>query len=203
MILDNLKTQDIEAYSWLLQQLPDTDVAADSSASENYRGKYRKFWVMRFPSESYFPAYFQYLQHHKTNQCIDPKAVCRALRSESKDRKGQETIQFSFATKLAHMANPSLPIFDGLVRSFFFLPVPGSNQDFDERLRTHGENYQFLQQEYKRITQDGLLEPAIGAFRKRFPETRHTDVKVIDWIIWAFVDLAYQGEFSSGRFRYD
>ena len=49
---------------------------------------------------------------------------------------------------------------------------------------------------------NGLLAPAIAAFRERFHPQHHTDEKIVDWLIWALVGLADEGALLDGRIVY-
>jgi hypothetical protein len=48
--------------------------------------------------------------------------------------------------------------------------------------------YEFLKKEYQRILESGVLSASIQAFRQRFEGKNHTDEKIIDSLIWKFVD---------------
>lgn len=188
----------IGEYSWLRQVLRDRD----ASRNAEFQGRYRRFWVMRFPAKRYFPAYFSLLEQDKDSRCLDPIAICQQLRAVSRNPAGDDIIQFSFATKMAHMANPDLPIYDQMVRRFYFLPTPDGSLDFDGRLAAYMASYTFLKAEYRRVIAASLLAPAMSAFRRAFPVCGQSDVKVIDSLIWRFVDMADSGAFQSGHFRH-
>ncbi len=198
LILDQLSSKDTEAYSWLMANLASTNVSSNAA----YQSKYRNFWVMLYPSQTYCQAYFRLLQRLKGSKSIDPVAVCQALRLDSKGKSGNDIIQFSFATKLAHMTNPDLPIYDHMIRQFYFLPTPAGDLAFDARLAGYLASYSFLKDEYRRVIADGLLARAIQEFRRVFPMCEHSDVKVIDWLIWWFVKMAESGAFQLGSFRH-
>ena len=59
--------------------------------------------------------------------------------------------------------------------------------------------YNFLSAEYARVINGNLLSNAITAFRQRFQPQRHSDVKIVDWLIWALVGLADDGALLNGR----
>jgi hypothetical protein len=99
-------------------------------------------------------------------------------------------LEFSFATKLVHTVNPHQPIYDSMVSRFYFL-TPPSDGALKDRLAAYGECFRFLVNEYARVTRKRLLTDAIEKFRRDVPAARrHTDEKIIDWMIWQFVDLA-------------
>jgi hypothetical protein len=55
------------------------------------------------------------------------------------------------------------------------------------------EFYKFLKNEYSRVLANNLLKPAIDDFKNRFKTKQHTDEKIIDWLIWAFIEWADRG----------
>jgi hypothetical protein len=198
------KEKDLKTYSWLLEHITEGIVSEDME----YQKKYRNFWRMRFLSEHYCRQYFRYLEHNKKRDLIEPVAVCRALQHASQQKRDDgliDIIQFSFATKLTHMVDQKLPIYDNTVKSFFFLQEPKSSLPFEDRLRGYDSIYRFLLQEYQRVLERNLLQPSMRAFRQRFPPDvfRNSDVKVIDWLIWTFVSLARRDDgFLSGKFQH-
>ena len=199
-IPERISIKDVKTYSELLDELNRTDVSKDAE----YRKKYHGFWKMRFPSHRYREAYFDYLQKHKKRNDVTPKAVCQALKNTSVDEKDKHIIQFSFATKLAHMLDQKVPIYDDRVSAFFFIRNPKTDISFDDRLNLYSESHEFLKREYKRVIANGLLEPSIRAFRRKFHEYPQEDnVKIIDWLIWAFVSLAREGAFVSEKLQHE
>jgi len=113
-------------------------------------------------------------------------------------------LQFSFATKLAHMVDPRLPVYDSLVAAFYFhVPRSGASQ-LETRLRDLLSFYKFLRVEYARVLGDGLLADAIQRFRARFPDNNEIcDERVVDWLLWAWVSLIHRGAQQRGEFLYD
>jgi hypothetical protein len=183
------QTQDLEDYSWLSSALHEEDV----STSAYYQRRFRAFWRMRCGDE-YGRAFFAKLEASKRESGVDPILVAGELYAFP-TREQNKTLQFSFATKLAHMINSHLPIYDSMISAFYFLPMIGSSGNIDARLRQCRRYFVFLKTEYARILAEGSLNPAICVFRQALPHAAsNTDEKVIDWLVWKFVDLAYQGE---------
>jgi hypothetical protein len=189
---------DLEDYNWLVSVLHESDV----SASWDYQSRFRRFWVMRC-GDQYGSAFFSRLEHCKGGSGVDPVAVAREL-YDYPTRAGRKTVEFSFATKLAHMVDPHLPIYDTMVGKFYFLPAASSSDSLEKRLVQCGQWFDFLKREYARILAAGFLDPAIRAFRHALPlASAHTDEKVIDWLIWKFVDLSRLKEwFLTGQCQY-
>jgi len=63
--------------------------------------------------------------------------VVQTLYESSAPRSGERLIQFSFATKLVHMASPRLPIYDSRVVEVYFFQVP-REPDLQELVRSYG-----------------------------------------------------------------
>jgi len=187
----------VEEYNWLSTELRNRDVSTDTE----YQRRFRVFWRIRCGDE-WGRAYFSILEREKHSSSCDPVAVAGEL-LPIPSRKDKETLQFVFATKLAHMVNPHLPIYDSMVCTFFYLNPP-AGATADARLQKCREIHSFLRDEYARVLRDRLLSPAIAAFRAQVPAAKdHTDEKIIDWLIWQFVDLAYREDwFARGLCRY-
>jgi hypothetical protein len=190
-------TPTLSEYNWLMDMLQKQNV----SASGEYQRKFRAFWRMRCGAK-YGRAFFALMERNKGQASVDPVRVAQELYKHP-TRGGRKTLEFSFATKLAHTINPHLPIFDSMVKTFYHLDPPGVGA-VEDRLPGYRRCYAFLRQEYARVLKEGLLSPAITAFRRALPATAsHTDEKVIDWLIWQFVALAREkGWFVRGLCRY-
>jgi hypothetical protein len=113
-------------------------------------------------------------------------------------------LQFSFATKLAHMVDPHVPIFDSFVANFYFFTVPPPTRPFQDRLASLLEFHAFLTREYARVLHLGLLAPAIEQIRsQRRLGSAVPDERVVDWLIWAWVSLLRSGAQIHGKALYD
>ena len=185
LIAGGITPNTIARYNWLLAELHKRNVANDLA----YQKKYRGFWKMRFPTASYCSAYFKLLEANKSNGSFPPQTISTSL------QKISGKLEFSFATKMAHMVNQRTPIYDNMVSQFFFVPRPSS--DLTAYLNIHG----FLVTEYQRILSNGLLASAITTFRTVHPNAaHHSNEKVIDWLMWEFVKLANGGAFRQRQF---
>lgn len=176
---------ELTTYNELMTGLRAGNVATDVAYQQRFRG----FWAMRC-STGYGNAFYALMEREKEHpDKVDPVAIARALHGHP-TREDKRTIQFSFATKLAHTINPRLPIYDRMVARFYFLPQE-TGDDAELKLAYYGKVFGFLCREYARIVRDGLLAPAIQTMRTALPALREqTDEKIIDWLIWQFVDLA-------------
>lgn len=158
----------------------------------------REYWGMNSArlKDEYFTAFFDLLQSRDPCSSID--CVLQKLNSVSYSARGQMTEQFSFATKVMHMKNPRLPIFDSKIAAFFFFKDAATKAAKAIKRR---EFYNFLKDEYQRIIHDDLLGSAIRKLRKQLDSSSSiTDEKIIDSLIWGFITFARNHSAKSPHF---
>lgn len=184
-LLESIQQQEVEVYEQLCQDV-------GRAGTQDYQRRYKTFWAMNRASAGFCSKYFELLAMGTTPHLAP---LLQELEDASMRRNGTPTVQFSFATKLLHTRNAQLPIYDSRVARFYLFEPP-SGGDRMPRLIAF---YRFLGSEYARIINGGHLADAIGAFRQRFQPRQHSDEKIIDWLIWAFVGLADGGALLQRR----
>ncbi len=171
--------------------------------STSFQRTYRKYWRMnaaRLPP-SFYDLYLSLLAECQANGVAD---VERATLLISDATGANHGLQFSFATKLAHMVDPRIPVFDSFVAAFYFFTPPSSARLFDERLPVLLAFHRFLQDEYARVLDRGLLAPALGQLREdKKLDTSVPDERLIDWLLWGWVSLLRRGAQLRGEALYD
>jgi hypothetical protein len=141
-------------------------------------------------SPAFYTAYFGALIAAK-NQTPTLSNVAQILHAASARESGQKSLQFSFATKLMHMTNPYLPIYDSQVTAFYFFQEPSTI--LQQRINGLVAFHVFLTHEYARVISGNFLAIAIQEFRDRLKPRNFTDEKIVDSLIWAFVALLRKG----------
>ena len=186
-------------YDWLVETFEHTNVEANN----DFQRRYRAYWVMNQSrlAQHFYQTYFHLLEQNRNNPEVSIQDICRILYNVAV-RGNRRTIQFSFATKLVHMINRSKPIYDSRVRDFYYLPEAKPKQEFNIRLDNYLRSYDFLCREYERIIRENLLEYSIGIFRHEFKNENFSEIKIIDSLIWSFINLAKQGCFRDHIFRH-
>ncbi len=182
-LVAQIKPNHVEEYEWLIQN-------HKRAGDYDYQHRYKSYWGMHrigFSSE-YYREYFRYLLDER---CFDiqVKELAYTL-YETPVRNDVQMVQFCFCSKLCHMNNHKLPIYDSNVYKFYGFNPPTTGLPSD-RIDKMDAFYQFLIEEYKSILDEKTLGPSIHAFRNRFDADCFTDIKVIDSLIWA-----YQGMFK-------
>jgi hypothetical protein len=169
-----------------------------------YQDEYKNFWAMKTAQlgGKFDQAYFTALNPTKPIPAV--RNLCEMLYQFPRLR-GDQALQFSFATKLRHMLNRELPIYDNRVASFYLFqppPVlwcksaPSTKLRLEQRINGLIVFHNFLINEYKRLRR-GLLANPIAAFKQQLqPTSIHTDVKIIDWLLYGFVRLADKGQIT-------
>lgn len=196
-IINALTDENVRQYEWLLRNLGSAD-------TPEYQKLYKSFWTT-YParlSDHFYQKYFELLSARACNP-MTVSELCKVVSKASARRDGSEmTLQFSFATKLMHMFNPHLPVYDSRIASFYFFLEPSGQLPIAVRIDRLARFHAFLIDEYPRITREGLLARSIEAFKGKFKPQNHTDEKIVDWLIWKFVSLANNGALLEGRIAY-
>ncbi|MEW6381166.1 MAG: hypothetical protein AB1611_16380 [bacterium] len=132
-IVQEIKKKDsthVSDYDWLFDRLHQTDVSTDME----YQKTYKNYWRMnrRALPDEWFKKYFEILEEakycEKAKYCeVDISKICLDLYN-IKNTRGEKSLQFSFATKLAHMIDNNSPIYDNFIRSFYQLSFPSRNK---------------------------------------------------------------------------
>jgi len=132
--------------------------------------------------------YFLLLEREKASPArAGVEQVARKLYEIPVNSKGRKVLQFSFASKLVHMVNPELPVYDRMVEAFYYLPRSYAGKP-EKKLENLLASYRFLVKEYDRILREGLLADVLHWFRRHFSlPPPYWDHKVIDTLIWKFV----------------
>ncbi len=193
-IIGSIPSLDVKEYDRLLD-----DVGQANSGP--FQKRYKAFWGMNRAqlSGKFYNTYFEFLKAPTSPTLAN---LCQVLHDSATRRNGTRTLQFSFATKLLHTLNPHLPIYDSKVARFFLFEPPSSDQPAPERIGKLITFHAFLEAEYRRVIDGGQLATSIGAFRQQFSPERHTDEKIVDWLIWTLVDLADRGALLNGQIVY-
>jgi hypothetical protein len=188
--------KDVQPYLWLIETLPNVDVVSH----REFQRVYRRYWQMNMArlSPEFHSAYFSHLEHLKGQTEIHLESVARYLFTIPTKCNGDQTLQFSFATKLVHMLRPQQPVYDSMIASFFFFPSGKSMETNNAKLIRLLSCYKFLCEEYIRVIGNGLLERAIRRFRDHFRVgANYSDEKIIDTLIWNFVGFLKSGAVTS------
>lgn len=170
----------VEEYDYLIAN-------RDLTPNPEYQRRYICFWQMNRKgfSPEWLYLYFEILQAN-IKSTVGLAQVVAKLWQIPATANGKYRLDFSFATKLIHMADPHLPVYDQRVADFYDFVHPTAGI-FSQKLEKLMRFYNCLKIEYNRILEHGLLSPSIGRFRIRFSQKHCTDEKIVDYLIWAYI----------------
>ncbi len=123
------------------------------------------------------------LEHYKTTKEFDYYAILYQLYN-LKNKKKQNSFQFSFVTKMHNVINNDRPIFDANVIDILKFSKPNKKL-FDEKFKTCMEQLLEIESFYTRTIKDNLLPITNTAFDKKFSNNKLSPTKKIDFILWS------------------
>jgi hypothetical protein len=200
IVINEIGARHVQDYDWLSDKI----FIWDLSTSQDFRKRYSSFWRLSGAGldDRFKKAYFTFFQKNKLNKNISPVDVADYLKNIPTNSKGDQTIQFSFATKMVHMINPAMPIYDKMIRNFYHIPDPPAGGDYTRKLSYCKEIYSFLMTEYDRVINNKLLQESINKFHFHLQPKNFTVQKIIDSLLWGFISAAKNGAFYDGTFQY-
>jgi len=173
---------------------------------KTFQREFRQYWAMGVARmkdpfrAAFYQKFFDLLSERLRTRKSSVPDVVRELVIGGHD-KG-ETLWFSFASKLVHMVDPRLPVFDNLIAEFFHFA--GTGGDFEDRLSSLMDFYEFLRQEYVRVIRQKLLGPSLRAFRDRYADASTVpDERIIDWLAVGCVAVLRKGAQRRGDMLYE
>jgi hypothetical protein len=178
-ILHFIELKHVIEYDWLAENIHQVE---DADYQRRYKIIFRLYGAGL--SQHYCQEYFKCL-HMGINVMAPQLNTLINHLYQIPVRQNIHKLQFSFCTKLCHMLNRSLPIYDSNIKDFYQIKTPGYNLIIHERIKQFIEIYQYINNEYQRVLDNGLLKESIKAFRQFFNPRYFTDIKVIDSLIWA------------------
>lgn len=137
--------------------------------------------------------YFALLEDARSSRVYDLRDLVRAL-FVIPNRKGQQSLQFSFATKLASTVDSSCPIYDSEIASVFGFRAPYTSKTFDVRLSEYMAFHERLRAMYAEILKEDLLVAPRRAFRDKYPDSHGfvSETKVLDFLFWSAGKLSIE-----------
>lgn len=184
-IIENLKEESVAVYAFLTKQFEETNVEENKLFQFLFRSFYRLDNAGL--SEDFKTHYFKLLEDNRGNLSIKPEKIAQLL-SHHLRLKGDKSYQYSFATKLVNMLNPSSPIYDSEVARVFQFSTYHLS-DKDKKIDRFNIYQNQINEAYKFILQENLLEPTFEQFRSKFKKYSITDTKKIDFIFWSYGKL--------------
>ncbi len=180
-IITNIEQESIDVYVFLQNEFSNSNINKNHLFQFVYRSFYRldnAGLTTEFKKE-----YFQILENNRDKTIFDFKSVLQSL-SKFPNRKGQNTFQFSFTTKMANTIDNSMPIYDSEVARMFSLTRPYQT-DFETKILKSLEQFEQIKKGYESILEQNLLPKTIELFDQTFKNNQLSEMKKMDFIFWS------------------
>lgn len=176
--------ESVDVYRFLSKRFREQDPKGDRVFQFIFRSFYRLDNAGL--TDEFKTKFFELLSIAKTEQQADISEIVRSL-FDIPNRKGQASLQFSFATKLAATVEPTSPIYDAEVASVFGFRAPYNYKPFEQRLSEYTSFYTKLKSLYQTIIDKDDLKEARAMFRSQYQctESDVPETKVLDFIFWS------------------
>ena len=129
--------------------------------------------------------FFELMEECRGQAGADYKSVSLEL-YKYPNRKGQQSLQFSFVSKLFSIIDCSRPVYDSEVARLFEFKVPSRKLPVEERICAFEKQLESIRQTYAGIIASGEMRHLIEICREHvFKGVELTDVKALDFIFWS------------------
>lgn len=182
-ILDNLNPESIAVYQFIQQRAQDKN--NDLTQDLLFQFVYRSFYRLDNAglTNDFKVRYFKLMQDRREDFKFDVEEILLDLQ-KFKTRKGNESIQFSFTTKMFSTLNPVYPVYDREVAKMFdYHSTPQG--DATAKIKAYLLRYEVILKGYEQIVRENLLKDLLSAFDKKYPGHQLSDTKRLDFIFWS------------------
>lgn len=152
-----------------MNRILEVDVSTDAEFQKFFNG----FYHMWQRPASFYASYYAYLEQNKHNKELTFEDIVTYLYQET------GSIYASFSSKLLATVNPNMPIWDKFVLQNLGLRTPYYYEK--DRLQKTVQLYHSICDWYK----SGEAAEKLAEFDAIFPDADISDVKKIDFILWA------------------
>ena len=159
----------LRKYLWIQENYLKVNVQEDSE----FQKKFNHFYKVR-RDQTWRSKYFELLEKNK-NSVISFEKILEDLFLQT------GRFESSFSSKLIATVNPNMPVIDSVVMRNLGLKIPIAKE---ERLQKTVELYNKLIEKVNELilSDDGIN--AISMFKQKYPNTKVTQVKILDLILW-------------------
>ena len=180
-IIENIDQESVDVYNFLKTEFKKSNVNENHFFQFVFRSFYRIDNAGLTPE--FKKEYFKILEQNRNEKQFDFEKVLRRLYSFP-NRKGQNTLQFSFATKMFNTIDDIMPIYDSEVAKMFSMSRP-YQLEFEIKLDKYLDQLDKIQNGYEQIINQNLLPETIGLFDQVFKDNKLSEMKKLDFIFWS------------------
>ena len=180
-IIENIDQESVDVFNFLKTEFSESDVTKNYLFQFVYRSFFRLDNAGLTPE--FKTEYFELLEKNRNVKQFDFDIILKRL-FDFPNRKGQNTLQFSFTTKMFNMINNGMPIYDSEVAKMFGFSRP-QNKEFEKKLDKYLNQFGEISNGYNEIQEKGLLRETLELFDKKFMNNNLFELKKIDFIFWS------------------
>lgn len=180
-IIKSIDQESVDVYNFLKKQFNESNVKENYLFQFVFRSFYRIDNAGLTPE--FKKEYFEILEENRNNKQFDFEKVLRRLYSFP-NRKGQNTLQFSFVTKMFNTIDDIMPIYDSEVAKMFSMSRPYQSE-FEIKLDKYLDQLDKIQNGYEQIISQNLIPKTIGLFDHNFKDNKLSEMKKLDFIFWS------------------
>ena len=182
--MENIAPESIDVYLFLSEQFTKGDICKNYLFQFVFRSFYRIDNAGLTPE--FKDRYFELMEEAKKSGNFDLSYLSKEL-FKLPNRKGSNTLQFSFISKLANTVDASYPIYDSEIGSLYGFKTPYNYKEFEVRLGEYLNFYSKLKSDYHAVLEKNMLESAIKEFEATFPKKNKPipDIKKLDFLLWS------------------
>ncbi|MGV8946260.1 MAG: hypothetical protein ACOH1N_07515 [Lutibacter sp.] len=180
-IIGNIDQESIDVYDFIKSEFKKSDINENHLFQFVFRSFYRIDNAGLTPE--FKKEYFKILEQYRNEKQFDFEKVLRRLFSFP-NRKGQNTLQFSFVTKMFNTIDDIMPIYDSEVAKIFSLSRPYQSE-FEIKLDKYLDQLDKIKIGYEQIIEQNLLPKTIGLFDQVFKDIKLPEMKKLDFIFWS------------------
>lgn len=184
-IIDNLDEESLVVYQFIKNEYKKGDI----TKNHIFQFSFRSFYKLDSAglTKEFKEKYFELFELNSSNSFCSIPEMQKTLiiLSGINNFKKQNTVQFSFVTKMFHTIDNRLPIYDNEVITVFDFKQPYYISDIGKRISQYLIQYNEIGIAYKNIESDNLLKDTLKLFNNKFPCHKINNTMVLDFIFWS------------------
>lgn len=181
-IVDNIPFESPFVYLYLKEQFDQSDVTDNYVFQFLYRSFYRMDNAGLTPE--FKTEYFSIMENNRNTFTFDERTILKQLYSLP-NRKGQNTIQLSFVTKMLNTINDRYPIYDNEVMKIVGFKRPSYTMAMQNRIEEYLNQINYINVVYTTILNAPHDFSALVRFDQRFQNVQMGQIKKLDFIMWS------------------
>ncbi len=182
VIVDNIPVESPSVYVYLKEQFDQSNVKDNYVFQFLYRSFYRLDNAGLTPE--FKTEYFRIMENNRNAATFDVRSILDEL-YYLPNRKGQNTIQFSFVTKMLNTINDNYPIYDNEVKKVVGFKSPSNTRRMEDRIDEYLNQITYINTVYSTILSRSNDFSALDLFDHRFQNVQMSQIKKLDFIMWS------------------